>query len=210
MAATNATSTTDLRLNNKVNISIWKNSNHIDFAKLLPEDIIFEWTRTIHDIKECNQQEFLYVVSKTIDNMNLLVRQSNDDTKLLINKPLILSYLHQINTNGNVFWWSKNEFINNIKNIIFNAEKYVSNYSIHAEYAQQLFSAIYKYDISSIQSSDKKITFYSKYTHFNPSLRRNISSLITTLDQYHHTSYLNTKIEGINMRMCDFTQSLDY
>eukprot|EP01084_Bolivina_argentea_P263630 446280_1 len=204
-ATSTAVSDTPLHENDSKYDSIYTDPDNIMFKHIKREDIKFKWKNSTKHIRDCDHNHFLYVVSKTIDDISSQENESNE-VRIIINKPIILMYLHEINADGERFEHSQIEFVKNVKKIIFDTSK-INNLPIHSlkhQYAEELYQRIYKYNITSLKikkSQNKTILFHSKYGHFTNKLKDTVSDLITTLTQYHLTPYLQKHISTITNKL---------
>eukprot|EP01084_Bolivina_argentea_P308324 533120_1 len=179
------------------------------------DDVInIKWDKNIKNISSLNNNQFLYVINVIINEMNENIKNISSKThnELMLNKLAILSYLQNIKMNGKSFIETpKPEFIDKIMDFIIISESnknslhriFISLNRIRQKYANQLYENITKFDSNRIKASDKlQMTFGSadivrKVREFEPILSKNVSSIINTIDQYHHTSYLQTKLPEI-------------
>eukprot|EP01083_Nonionella_stella_P196284 722377_1 len=184
-------------------------------------DIQFKWEQKRDDIMRCNPNEFLYVVSMVIDEMNQQIKNAKQCTKLLLyNKPLILGYLHFNRVDGMSFNGSKHQFISNIKGIVFNVDNADANDFLTAiqrhQYAHDLYQNINGFDLSSMFNeipSHCTISFnpsLASYEWANPPLQTSVFSLISTLTQYQNSSLLSKEKGKVKMvsRLDDFTHRI--
>eukprot|EP01083_Nonionella_stella_P287479 978548_1 len=163
------------------------------------EDITFKWTTHALHLMLCDHYQLLYVVSLVIDALNREIQRTKDDAQLLYNKTLILGYLRFCKAlNGVSFQLATNEdaFVHHIKQIVFdtkNANDF-STQRLKQQYAHHLYDRIKSFDMQSIAvPSICHICFTPAWianAEEDESLTKNGFDIISTLNQYKHSSYL--------------------
>ena len=113
-------------------------------TKLLDE--AFTWNKFDNDMKSCNKQQFLYIVSLMIDEINY------ENNKLILNKHLILNHLYNIEMNGYIFMSiDQHVFENELKQISMNNSPSTSSPS--DSISDDFYQKIIVFDPSSIDPS---------------------------------------------------------
>eukprot|EP01083_Nonionella_stella_P033773 92416_1 len=166
------------------------------------DDIAFEWQASIKEMKQCNHDQFMYVLSTVIDQMNDEIKESKDDSQLLYNKSFILSYLHFIQLHGMSFHESQPQFIDNIKDIVFDtkndADTDFLTERVRQQYAHRLHKRIASFDVQSIPMHLKcRVSFSPSLP--DKSLPQSIFSLMSTMNQYQNSSLLNQPSQNRNV-----------
>eukprot|EP01083_Nonionella_stella_P033475 91642_1 len=74
----------------------WSDPSKYVKSNKIYEDIELNCPNIAGEMRRCNHDQYLYVVSTVIDTMNDAIIESHDDMRLMYNKPLILGYLHDM------------------------------------------------------------------------------------------------------------------
>ena len=194
MESTISTSSLNLGLNTITNRN---NNNNLQKRKRrsTPENIMFTWRENVDEIKDCNNQHLLYIISLVIKQLNQEILKSNHHAtnSMNIRKPLyhqmdLLSYLLQIQIDGYLFrGLNKNVFILNIQRFVIDFENISSSSNINMneiqekysiQYASNLHTKIDQFEISKIY---KQSTCTIEFTLSNSKRWESVSSLIKTM-----------------------------
>eukprot|EP01083_Nonionella_stella_P218735 784089_1 len=162
---------------------------------LVYDDLILPPQNIPSIMTKCTHAQFLYIVSTVIDQINEDTKLNEDDTRLLYDKASILSYLYWCNLDGMSFQRSQPVFVQNIKQIVFHAtnnDDFLTERE-KEQYARALYQTIDSLPLHHLQISTQcRLSFdpsYPSYTN-DPLLRKTSLSIISTLNQYQHCSYL--------------------
>eukprot|EP01083_Nonionella_stella_P004798 13991_1 len=159
------------------------------------EDIELKCPNIAEEMRRCNHDQFLYVVSSVIDTMNDEIMQSNDDAKLLYNKPLILGYLHDMDYMDGMFVSRAHDlFVHNVKQIVFdtkNENDFLTD-RLKQQYAQRLYERIHSLDLKTIAIQPQYHISFNPSLAWCKSLRKSSFSIISTLNQYRTSALVRT------------------
>eukprot|EP01083_Nonionella_stella_P175974 614434_1 len=155
---------------------------------------------------ECNHNQFLYIVSVVIEQMHHPIKECKDDAQLLYRKALIVSYLHYCKRrlDGMSFQRPRDSFVRNIKGIVFETAKKTDLLTerLKHQYTNRLYDRINSFQLGCIAREDAKgvvsirpsSAWLSDASH-DDSLRQSSVDILSTLNQYQHSSYLMNAIK---------------